>query len=91
MKLVTVNNTFEPLINQRLRLQKTYSAANSMMVQLQIPQGDNLLYVMGYPNASDNKGAICRWILDQNNSAVISNESYVILKRRLRRFGGLYE
>lgn len=84
MKLVLVNNTMASLLNQRLRIQKSYSAANSLMMQLNIPQGHQLLYVLGYPNASDNKGAICQWIMDRDSSVVISNESYSNLKRKLR-------
>ncbi len=79
-----VINTMESLLNQRLRLQKAYSAANSLMMQLQIPEGNHLLYVLGYPSASDNKDAISQWILDMDSSLVITNESYLNLKRKLR-------
>lgn len=84
MRLVTVNSHIEQIVDKRLRKQKAYSAANSMMLQLQIPQGDQLVYLLGYPNVSNNKDAICQWILDQDISALVTNESYVALRSRLR-------
>ena len=84
MRLVTSNNQSAPVINQRLRMQKAYRAANSMMLQLRIQQGDQLLFVLGYTSAHDNKDAICRWILDNDNSGVLSMESYRELKNRLQ-------
>lgn len=76
MRLVTKNSKPEFTLNQRLRMQRVLSAANSMIIQLRIPRGNNLLFILGYPNAIDNKDAICRWILEQEPMLAINNDSY---------------
>jgi hypothetical protein len=84
MSIQTANNKMEAIVNERLRLQRAYSAANSMMLQLQIPEGNHLLFALDQPQARDNKDAICHWLLVQNKWQLIDQSSYVELRGKLR-------
>lgn len=85
MNLQTVNNKMNVLMHERLRLQRAYSAANSMMFQLQIPEGKHLVFVLNQPEALDNKEAISRWLLDQNKCVAIDEVAYASLKEKLQQ------
>ena len=74
MTLDQVNNRMEQLMNERLRMQRAFSAANSMMLQLNIPNGDALVLALKQEKAKTNKEAICHWLLEQNQSQLIDGE-----------------
>ncbi len=85
MRLVSNNNTIQSPLNQPLRLQQADSVANSMMLQLQIPIGNHLAFVLEQHQARSNKEAICGWLLVQNKHQPINQECYKRLLERLRQ------
>jgi len=91
MNLQTVNSKMEVLINERLRLQRAYSAASSMMFQLQIPEGNHLCFALEQSTAKTNREAIAEWILDQVSSLLVDDRSYRELTKKLSGLLNDYE
>jgi hypothetical protein len=83
MRLVTENNKLEFIPNKRLRMRRARAAAKSLMIQLRISRRDQLLFILGYPEAIDNEDAIRHWILAQEPMLAVTKDSYSELNSKL--------
>lgn len=72
------------IIMNEKSLEPIFKAANSLILELHITDGNALSFVLGQPDAETNKEAICLWILSYARDGRVGMERYVLLKTRLR-------
>ncbi|GEM_PF-2734435 len=69
---------------QKLRLALAQTVASNVMHQLQIPDGNHLVFALDQPRQVTNRDAIVRWVLPMINSRGVSREQYESLRVKLR-------
>lgn len=76
-----------PLVNSELVnrtfLLQVFRAAKSIVLELNIRDGDELAYVLGQPDASTNKEAVELWLLSRIDEGDIDLQRYSELKAEL--------
>ncbi len=71
-----INNVIEQRQVERLLMQRALSAANCMMLQLNIQQGSQLSFVLSQPEAKTNQEAIYQCILRNCEGALVDEQNY---------------
>ncbi len=71
------------IIVNEVFLKQLFRAANSMVLELHIKEGDSLAFVLGQPDADTNKEAICLWLLGYVPNGTICMDRYSQLKAKL--------
>lgn len=83
--LLKIKQTIQAESEGRHRHQNSLRVAKALMTHLQLPQGNQLVYLLRYPTATDNLSAVTQWVHAQERQGpLISTTEYDLIECRLR-------
>lgn len=63
---------------------RAIGAANWMMLELNIPNGNHLGFLLGHPNAVSNQEAIQKWVHVESGGVMVDEQIYSHLLSKLK-------
>ena len=84
MKETDIKNLVNRENEKKLRLALAQTVASNIMHQLQIPDGNHMVFALDQSCQVTNRDAIASWVLPMIDSRGVSSEQYESLRVKLR-------